>query len=159
MKATVWSNYIIMDKAKYYSYSLSFNITPTSVLDKLHELDRSNYFEKRGTISTNTLHDIVSSTQQTEISILKFQLDTIIKQLVSIEFLYEADNVLANFLWFFFIDEVSNIFHYHNIIKKWNKLLEATLVNEILYTRGMICQIQVSNEELDWYIYLRCSPR
>lgn len=63
--------------------------------------------------------------------------------------------MLTNFDWFFFIDKVSNIFHDNNIIvKKWNKLLEAILVNEILYARIMVCQIQISNDELDRYIYL-----
>jgi hypothetical protein len=88
----------------------------------------------------------------------KFLITTIIKKLASIEFLYEAYYVLADFLWFFFIDEVPNIFHDDNIIKKWNEFLKATPVNEILYARTMICQIQVSNDELDWDIYLSSSP-
>lgn len=63
--------------------------------------------------------------------------------------------MLTNFIWFFFIDKMPNIFHDNNIIvEKWNELLEATLVNEILYARIMVCQIQISNDELNRYIYL-----
>lgn len=79
----------------------------------------------------------------------------VFKELQSTKFLYEVDYVLTNFVWFFFVDEVPNIFHDDNIIiKKWNELLEATLVKEILYARTMVCQIQISNDELDRYIYL-----
>lgn len=66
--------------------------------------------------------------------------------------------MLTNFLWLFFIDEVADTLHDHDIIQQRYILFEATFVNKILNAWSMICQIQVSNNELHWHLYLSSSP-
>lgn len=75
------------------------------------------------------------------------------------ELLDEVIYMSTAFVCLLLVDEVTCCFNYNNFLQKWNLALEATIMNIFLDTWDMIGDVQIADNELNWYFDLYPSPR
>ena len=62
--------------------------------------------------------------------------------------------MLADFFWFFLIDEVSSSFHYDHLLQKWHISIEATLVYVVFHVWEIVGYVLISHYELHRHLDL-----
>lgn len=67
-------------------------------------------------------------------------------------------NVFVDLLRAFLVDEVSNSFHYNNLLQKWHIFLQPSLVYVFLDAGSIIGQVKVTHYELERNFYLGPCP-